>query len=119
MRVRAFLTLALRFALSGAAISAATISACNTAPTLPLPPPVVDVGSPNSQGLVEVRGDVLPQAYVSVFNERTSAGVIVRADDEGAFEAEIAAEVGDTLTVWAEIDGELSERTRRSVPAPR
>lgn len=109
----------MRFALSGAAIATATIAGCNTAPTLPLPPPVVDVGSPNSQGLVQVRGEVLPQAYVSVFNERTEVGVIVRADDDGLFEAEIAAEVDDMLTIWSEIDGELSERARTSVPPPR
>jgi hypothetical protein len=95
------------------------MAGCNSTPTLPLPPPVVDVGTPNSQGLVTVRGDVLPLAYVSVFNERTEAGLIVRADREGAFEVTIEAEVGDLISVWSEIDGELSERKHASVPPPR
>lgn len=119
MRVRAILPFAMCLALGGSAISMLSLGGCNSAPTLPLPPPVVDVGSPNSQGLVEVRGEVLPNAYVSVFNERTEVGVIVRADGDGSFVAELAAEVDDMITVWSEIDGELSERARTSVPPPR
>ncbi len=97
----------------------ATSEGCNTTPTLPLPPPVVAVGSPNTQGLITVSGQVLPLAYVSVFNERTESGVIMRADRKGDFEVEIEAEVGDLISVWSEIDGELSERKHQNVPPPR
>src|SRR5687767_7351987 len=92
---------------------------CNQAPTLPLPPPVVDVGTPNSQGLVKVSGEVTPQAYVSVFNERTESGLITRADREGEFEVDIEAEIGDLITVWSEIHGEIGERKYSTVPPPR
>ncbi len=94
-------------------------AACNTTPTLPLPPPLINVGTPNTQGLITVRGEVLPLAYVSVFNERTETGLIVRADRAGDFEIEIEAEVGDLISVWSEIDGELSERKHANVPPPR
>jgi hypothetical protein len=92
---------------------------CNNAPTLPLPPPLVDVGAPNVQGLVEIRGEVAAFAYVSVLNERTEEGVIARADGDGAFAVVLAAEVGDRITVWAELDGEQSERKQTTVPTPR
>jgi len=95
------------------------LAGCNQAPTLPLPPPVVDIGSPNTQGLVTVSGEVTPQAYVAVFNERTEAGLITRADRKGEFEVEIEAEVGDLITVWSEIDGEIGERKHSTVPPPR
>ncbi len=108
-------------ALAGLALLAGVAGAggCNTAPTLPLPPPVVNVGSPNARGLVVVRGEALPLAYVSVFNERSELGVIARADHDGGFEVELEAAVGDLITVWTEIDGELSERKHTTVPAPR
>ncbi len=107
-------------ALSGAIFCASLgLGGCNQAPTLPLPPPVVDIGSPNTQGLVTVSGEVTPQAYVSVLNERTEKGLITRADREGDFEVEIEAEVGDLITVWSEIDGEIGERKQSTVPAPR
>lgn len=116
MRRRSFLSAVAGVCLLGSAFGT---TGCNSTPTLPLPPPVVDVGSPNEQGLVTVRGEVLPLAYVSVFNERTESGLIVRADGEGDFEVELEAEVGDLISVWSEIDGEQSERKRASVPPPR
>lgn len=98
------------------AIALAVFSGCNTAPTLPLPPPVVDVGAPNLQGLVRVSGEVVPRAFVYVFNQRLELGVITRADDEGLFEVEVRAEPLDVLWVWQELDGETGERKETRVP---
>jgi hypothetical protein len=81
---------------------------CNNTPTLPLPPPVAQA-TIDEQGFALVVGEVHALAYVSVLNESTDQGVITRADDEGHFETRLAAEVGDLLTVWQDIGGEISE----------
>jgi hypothetical protein len=108
-------TLVLAFVLSGALASAS----CNTTPTLPLPPPVASASSPDEQGFALIEGEAHALAYVSVLNERTEAGVITRADDEGRFRARIAAQIGDLLTIWQEVGGEVGELKRTSVPPPR
>src|SRR5687768_13182544 len=107
------LLVALMFVLSLALVPGAT--GCSTAPTLPLPPPVATVSTPDSQGLALVEGEVNELAYVLVFNERLERGVITRADDEGYFSVEIEAVVGDTLTVWQESEGETGERKQTTV----
>ncbi len=109
---RRFLVLSLWFA------TALPLAGCGTTPTLPLPPPVASVGEAKN-GLVVVEGEVLPQAYVSIFNERTEGGVITRADLGGVFSAELEADTGDELTVWQERDGETGERKLIVVPGPR
>jgi hypothetical protein len=73
--------------------------------------------SGSSQGLVQIEGHVGERAYVSVFNERTEAGVITRADETGFFTAELAAEAGDLLTLWQTIEDHSSERKELMVPA--
>lgn len=77
-------------------------SACN-APTLPLPPPTALVSELSADGTVMVTGDALPDAYVSCLNARLDEGVIVRADENGHYGLEIAAAVGDTLSIWQHI----------------
>lgn len=81
---------------------------CNNTPTLPLPPPVAQA-TLDEQGFALVVGEVHAHAYVSVLNERTERGVITRADEDGHFETKLEAEVGDLLTVWQEVGGEISE----------
>src|SRR5687767_15754037 len=98
------------------AIALAILPACNAAPTLPLPPPVADVGTVDMQGFALVSGEVNPLAYVFVFNERLETGVITRADDEGVFSVRIRAEPGDVLSVWQEADGVSGEQKAIAVP---
>ena len=50
-------------------LSAGLSAGCNTAPTLPLPPPVASVAKPDMQGFALVEGEVNENAYVYVFNE--------------------------------------------------
>jgi hypothetical protein len=97
-------------------LASALYSGCNTAPTLPLPPPVAEVGTPNMQGLALVTGEVNPLAYVFVFNESAERGVITRADNEGLFSVEIAAVSGDLLSIWQEVEGDSGERKETIVP---
>jgi len=100
-------------------LSVLAFQACNTTPTLPLPPPVVSsISTPDANGLVSVRGTALQRAYVSVLNDNSNEGVITRADDAGAFSAEIAAQAGDRLELWQEQDGELGEHVDIGVPRP-
>jgi hypothetical protein len=112
-RVR-FLGLVFSFAL---AIASGIFAGCNSAPTLPLPPPVTEVSVPNTQGLVEVTGQVNSRAFVVVFNERTESGVITRSDLKGDFSVEIEAAIGDLLTIWQESDADSGERKQTVVPA--
>lgn len=104
----------------GLAFGLVLFAGCNAAaPTLPLPPPVVSIEAPNTQGLVLIVGDAPKLSYVSVFNTRTEAGVITRADREGKFSVEIEAAAGDALTLWVELDGETGERVVVEVPTER
>jgi hypothetical protein len=98
------------------AIALAISPACNSAPTLPLPPPVATVGTPDMQGYALVSGEVNPLSYVFVFNEESEGGVITRADEEGLFEARILAEPGDVITIWQEADGITGEQKQVAVP---
>jgi len=92
---------------------------CNVTPTLPLPPPVASADTPDEQGYALVQGEAHALSYVSILNERTDSGVITRADQEGKFRARIEARVGDLLTIWQEVAGEIGELKQTSVPAPR
>jgi hypothetical protein len=93
------------------------LGACNTTPTLPLPPPVVSaITAPDENGLVSVRGAALERAYVSILNNDTSEGVITQAADDGSFQATIAASAGDRLEVWQEQNGESGEHLDIGVP---
>ena len=83
-------------------------AACN-APTLPLPPPVVEsVSFPDAANMVTVRGQVLERAIVLCYNDRTKIGVIVTADDAGFFSLQIQALIGDHLTIWQEVGNDRS-----------
>ena len=87
---------------------------CNSAPTLPLPPPVAEVNSPDSEGYVVVEGEVSPGAFVAVFNEDAGRGLIETPDEDGAFSVRIQAAVGDLLTVWAIQGGDSGQRKQVS-----
>jgi hypothetical protein len=100
------------------ALAMAISPACNSAPTLPLPPPVADVGVPDMQGLALVSGEVHPLAFVFVFNERLESGVITRADEEGVFSVRVRAEPGDVLSIWQEAEGITGEPRSIAVPDP-
>lgn len=94
-------------------------AACNATPTLPLPPPLASAGTPDEQGFALIEGQAHALAYVSVLNERTDSGVITRSDKDGNFKARIEAQVGDLLTIWQEVAGEIGELKQTSVPGPR
>lgn len=87
------------------------VLACNSSPTVPLPPPeMIVIEPPNDTGYTLVRGE--PEAaedgdMVYIFNEDLLKGVITMAEEDGSFEALIEAQAGDELTIRLERDGEL------------
>lgn len=99
------------------ALAAACVLGGCSAPTLPLPPPAALSVSPvdPATGLVTISGEVLPSAFVSCLNVRLESGVIVRADAAGRFSLQIAAQVGDSLLVWQQIDGDHGPQTELCV----
>ena len=91
------------------------LAACS-APTLPLPPPRVEsVSLPDASGFVTVDGQVLENAIVLCYNDRTRSGVIVTADEAGLFSLRIQAQFGDYLTVWQEVGNDRSPPVGRTV----
>lgn len=81
-------------------------------PTLPLPPPVegsIEATLEASGDSVEVVGknnSVEPHALVTCFNNRTGTGVVIVANDKGAFSTKLAAGSGDTVEIWQRVGNE-------------
>jgi hypothetical protein len=100
-------------------LSLLSVASCNTAPTLPLPPPVANVSLPSSAGLVIVEGMAKSRATMFLYNEQAEAGVIGRADEAGSFVLAIEAMSGDSLTLWQEHSGTPGQQRTLTVPTPR
>ncbi len=99
-----------------------SIIACNSSPTVPVPPPEsIVVYPPNEEGFAMVEGKpaaVDMDDLILVFNQKTGAGVVTGAEDDGSFSTRIEAEVGDTITVQVIRDDEVSENeTLKTVPS--
>jgi hypothetical protein len=103
----------------GLTLTALLCASCNSTPTLPLPPPLATVSTPDEQGFALVEGEATEQAYVSILNEATDQGVITQADGEGKYSARIVAKSKDRLTIWQTVEGETSELKYVYVPDPR
>ena len=89
------------------------------APVLPLPPPTALVEAPpDMDGIVTIRGEAQPGAFVGCLNENTEAGVIVRADPmSGEYTVRIAAMTGDGVALW-QFQGTDSGGMRRDLIIP-
>jgi len=93
---------------------------CTSAPTLPVPPPAVEaLSAPDPDGFVQAAGTARSEAFVACVNMDTDAGVIVRADLEGAWQLEIEGMSGDTLLFFQLQDGGGGTPVERLVPFPR
>lgn len=117
---RTFLRWALAALLGLALTGLAMLGAC-AAPTLPVPPPTALVEEPpGPDGIVTVRGNARPGAFVACLNERTEEGVIVRSDVvTGDYELRIAAVPDDLLTLWQfQATAPGGEQTQVIVPSP-
>ena len=100
------------------ALLALALPGC-TGPTVPIPPPAaITVSAPDADGLVSISGTAQPLAIVSALNQRTELGVLVVADEEGAFGLAIAAEAGDDISLWNRLADTTSGVTTVTVPEP-
>lgn len=104
--------------LSVVALAACLLGPGCLGPTLPLPPPTALVEAPDASGMVDVTGEVLPDAYVLVLNLDTDAGVIGRADGAGRYAVRLSAASGHTLEVWQMSGVEGGQHRTVTVPAP-
>jgi hypothetical protein len=108
-----------RVAALGLVLLVLSFGACNSTPTLPLPPPVAQVSFPDEQGFALVEGEAQPDAYIFVLNETRDDGVISKADQDGLYSVRIQAQSDDDLVIWQALDGESGELKRVTVPRPR
>lgn len=97
--------------------AAAALGGC-LAPTLPLPPPSdPTVSGPDERGFALIEGRVEVNATVYVLNRARSAGAFQKAQD-GTYSIEIRAELGDSMALWYELDGEVSEALSFEIGGP-
>lgn len=87
-------------------------------PTLPLPPPTALVSAPDATGVVDLRGEALPDAYVLALNVDTDEGVIGRADPGGRYAVRLRADVGHTIEIWQMTTMDGGQHGTVIVPAP-
>ena len=102
-----------------AVLGVAASSAC-LAPTLPLPPPgKPDIEGPDQNGQVTLSGYVEPKAQVVALNlaDRTE-GDAAFADDAGAYELVLAAEVNDRIVLYYRSGTTVSPSIEFVIPDP-
>jgi hypothetical protein len=100
-----------RALLPVAALAAVTTMAASClSPTLPLPPPDAPQSvTESSTGTWVVSGECEPGAIVSVFNTNTGVGLIVEdLAKTGNFAVSIAGSPCNIISVWQEVDENLS-----------
>lgn len=99
--------------------AALALTAC-LAPTLPLPPPAEpNLSGPNEEGLVHLTGNVRAEAWVFALNRQSNVGTFQGTGADGAYDLALPAKVGDTLVLWYEHDGDVSESLLIEVPPPK
>jgi hypothetical protein len=109
--------LATMVAIAGLGLLAA---ACDSTPTVPVPPPeICAVSAPDETGLCTVGCE---QGYTQrdvalVYNENWGSGLMQETEDDGSFQLGIEADVGDVLIVQLKHENRLSAEVRLTVPA--
>jgi hypothetical protein len=110
-------------ALVGAALTALLcfgLVACNSTPTVPVPPPeFCAVSPPDETGLCEVGcGEGYTDRDVAlVYNEDWGQGVMQATNDDGSFTVEVEANPGDDLVIQLKHGNDLSAEVWLTVPA--
>jgi len=75
------------------------------------------VTAPSSSGVVRVTGRVQSRASVYILNTSTSKGVNQWTVDDGLYDLELKAEIGDRLNVWQKVGTQESDYVEVVVPA--
>jgi hypothetical protein len=113
----------LALVLPGAALTALLLLgflACNSTPTVPVPPPeFCAIGPPDENGLCQVGCEegYNERNVALVYNENWGQGVMQATNEDGSFSAEIEADVGDELVVQLKYGSRLSAEVRLTVPS--
>jgi len=98
-------------------------AACNSTPTVPVPPPemtFVSTSSPNPENSVIVSGESSAAHegdIVLLFNDDSGKGVMSEAMIDGSFELTIFAETGNVLILQIKRDNVLSVEKELVVPS--
>lgn len=99
------------------ALASGSLAGC-LAPTLPLPPPSAPlVTTPDPAGFVRVTGRVQSHASVYILNTSTNKGVNQWTEEDGRYDLELRAEIGDRLNVWQKVGTHESDYVEVVVPA--
>lgn len=81
-------------------LGVALVAAGCLSPTLPLPPPSEPaLSASTTEGLVRLRGTVLPQSEVFALDQNTNL-IGGQHTDSGQYDFEMPALAGDTLSFW-------------------
>lgn len=94
-------------------------AACDSTPTVPVPPPELCQASVPVDGLCTVgcASNNTERDVALVYNENLGEGVMRETEPDGSFEVDVAAEVGDQLIVQLKQDNHLSAEVYLTVPA--
>lgn len=100
-------------------VAAALAAVACLSPTLPLPPPSEPtVTGPDEAGVVHLQGRVRPTAWVFAIDRASQLGAFRAAEDDGRYDLELRAAIGDEIVLWYELDGEGSEALIFTLKAP-
>jgi hypothetical protein len=99
---------------------AASMAAGCLSPTLPLPPPSdPEVSGPTEQGLVRLQGTVPANSWVFALNHNTDLAFAQGTHENGVYDFEIKAQVGDDISLWYERSGDASESLDFTIEQPK
>jgi hypothetical protein len=98
----------------------ALLSACADSPTVPIPPPeICAISPPDADGICTVgcEGGSTARNIALVYNDSWGMGVMQETEEDGSFETQIEADVGDVLLIQIKQDRKLSAEEALTVPS--
>ena len=108
------------FALIATLLLLFAIPACNSTPTVPVPPPeFCAVSPPNAEGLCTVGCEEgqTERNIALVYNDNWGAGVMQETEENGSFEVEVDCTVADTMIIQIKYGRKLSAEVALTVPS--
>ena len=109
--------LVLIIAVAGAGIAA---SACDSTPTVPVPPPeICEASVPTAEDLCTVtcESSSTLKDVALVYNDSIGEGVMRATADDGSFSVDVTAQSGDDIIVQMKQDDRLSAEVWLIVPS--
>lgn len=102
-------------------LAAASLVAGCLSPTLPLPPPNEPevVSGPTEQGLVRLQGKVPANSWVFALNHNSDLAFAQGTHEDGLYDFEIKAQVGDNVSLWYELSGDASDTLDFTIEQPK